>query len=96
VTITSEINKRNLPKDAKILVIDNPRTSTQFLLPKIHKVGNHDFQPLPTYINDSSDTGHYSHQRTPSSFVRHGCEKSVIPQEDGLKALQHFLDQRVN
>jgi hypothetical protein len=39
-TIISEINKRNLPEDAKFLVIDNPRTSTFYLLPKIHKVGN--------------------------------------------------------
>jgi hypothetical protein len=48
-TIIFEINKRNLPEDAKFLVIDNPRTSTFYLLPKIHKVGNPGRPIISTY-----------------------------------------------
>jgi hypothetical protein len=39
-TVLAEIADENLPKDAEVLIIDKPRCSQFYVLPKVHKPGN--------------------------------------------------------
>ena len=124
-TIVETINNNELPSSATNLVVTTPRTSSFYLLPKIHKPGNSG-QPivsacscsaeniaafldevtaplvcnLQTYIKDTKhmlqifnefrfgDGGHFLFAMDIKSLY------TVIPNNDVLRALAHFLDKR--
>lgn len=125
--VEEEIQDRNLPPSAVNLIIENPRCSKFYMLPKIHKPGNPGrpivsarscpteliskyldglLQPivskLPTYIKDTNhclqllDSFRFdSNSQTKLLFTMDVKSLyTVIPNHDGLKALQHYLDRR--
>ena len=119
------ISKRELPPSATNLIVDHPRTSKFYLLPKIHKPGNPGrpivsacncptellatyldmiTKPLvgnlPSYVKDTNhmlDIAHSFRFSGTHNYVFTMDIKSlytVIPNNDGLLALTHFLNKR--
>lgn len=126
--LQKEIKESRLPQSATNLLIQHPRCSKFYLLPKIHKLGNPGrpivsacscpteqiskyldsvLQPivttLPTYLKD---TKHALQVIESFTFNAEGPKLlftmdvkslyTVIPNQEGLKALQHFLNKRSN
>ena len=119
------ISKRELPPSATNLIVDHPRTSKFYLLPKIHKPGNPGrpivsacnyptellatyldmitkplVENLPSYVKDTNhmlDIAHSFRFSGTHNYVFTMDIKSlytVIPNNDGLLALIHFLNKR--
>ena len=116
------ISKRELPPSATNLIIDHPRTSKFYLLPKIHKPGNPGrpivsacncptellatyldmitkplIENLPSYVNHMLDIAHSFRFSGTHNYVFTMDIKSlytVIPNNDGVLALTHFLNKR--
>ncbi|CAH3184729.1 unnamed protein product [Porites lobata] len=125
--VEDAITKGELPASASNLIVDHPRTSRFYLLPKIHKPGNPGrpivsacncptellatyldqitsplVRSLPSYVKDTNhmlDIAQCFRYPTtgPDRFVFTMNIKSlytVIPNNDGLLALRHFLNKR--
>ena len=125
--VEDAITKGELPASASNLIVDHPRTSRFYFLPKIHKPGNPGrpivsacncptellatyldqitsllVRSLPSYVKDSNhmlDIAQCFRYPTtvPDRFVFTMDIKSlytVIPNNDGLLALRHFLNKR--
>ena len=125
--VEDAITKGELPASASNLIVDHPRTSRFYLLPKIHKPGNPGrpivsacncptellatyldqitsplVRRLPSYVKDTNhmlDIAQCFRYPTtgPDRFVFTMNIKSlytVIPNNDGLLALRHFLNKR--
>ena len=125
--VQSAITKGELPPTATNLIVDHPRTSKFYLLPKIHKPGNPGrpivsacncatellatyldkitsplVRCLPSYVKDTNHmlaiAQSFRYPRSsPDRLVFTMDIKSlytVIPNNDGLAALQHFLNKR--
>ena len=119
------ISNQKLPSTARNLVINTPRTSHIYFLPKIHKTNNPGrpivsacscptelissfldkkmasfVQSLPTYIKDTNHALKMFDQfqfPAQSKLVFTMDVKSlytVIPNDEGLRALRHFFDRR--
>jgi hypothetical protein len=125
-TISIEIDRKKLPKEALNLVHKKPRCSTLYFLPKIHKL---DTPGRPIVSNINCPTEHLSHYLsdilqplvdTLPSFIKDTTQflkklqnfkfeskknpiiftmdikslYTVIPNNEGLRALRIFLDKR--
>ncbi|KAL9968922.1 hypothetical protein ACROYT_G021072 [Oculina patagonica] len=125
VVVKEAIQSRELPASASNLIVDQPRTSKFYLLPKIHKPGNPgrpivsacncptelivtyldqittpSVHNLPSFVKDTNHMLQIAESfRFPelTNYVFTMDVKSlytVIPNRDGLLALEHFLNKR--
>ena len=125
--INTSIENNQLPPSATNLIVENPRTSKFYLLPKIHKPGNpgrpivsacscptellavyldHVTAPfvrsLDSYVKDTThmlnilDSFLFSDVSRQRSVFTMDIKSlyTVIPNDEGLRALQHYLDMR--
>ena len=85
-TINDLIAKQELPATAKNLIITTPRTSFIYFLPSYIKDSQHALEIFPDFSFLGQNKLIFTMDIT-SLYT-------VIPNDEGLRALKHFFDQR--